>query len=60
LGPNRPDIFFDILEASYASSLEISDSDLDTNARILHRRNFYSRWRIPNRVTEEMLRRTLY
>ncbi len=60
LGPNRPDIFFDILEASYASSLEISDSDMDTNARFLHRRNFYSRWRIPNRVTEEMLRRTLY
>lgn len=59
LGPNRPDIFFDILEASYTSSLEISDSSLETNARILHRRNFYSHWRIPNRVTEEMLRRSL-
>ena len=59
LGPNRPDIFFDILKESYASSLVISDSEWDTSARILHRRNFYSRWRIPNRVTEEMLRRSL-
>lgn len=59
LGPNRPDIFFDILEASYASPLVISDSDLDTDVRFLHRRNFYSRWRIPNRVTEEMLQRSI-
>lgn len=60
LGPNRPDIFFEILETSYASSLEISDPGMDTHARILHRRNFYSRWRIPNRVTEDMLKRSLY
>jgi spermidine synthase len=59
LGPNRPDIFFEILETSYASSLEISDPALDSNARILHRRGFYSRWRIPANVTEEMLRRSL-
>jgi spermidine synthase len=60
LGPNRPDIFFEILEMSYASSLEISDPDLDTTARILHRRAFFSRWRIPNSVTEKMLKRLLY
>lgn len=59
LGPNRPDIFFDILEASYTAPLEISEPSLDTNARVLHRQKFYSRWRIPNRVTEEMLRRSL-
>lgn len=60
LGPNRPDIFFEILEASYASSLEISEPDLDTTTRILHRRAFFSRWRIPNSVTEKMLKRSLH
>jgi spermidine synthase len=59
LGPNRPDIFFDILEASYASPLNASRLGVDDTARILHRREFYSRWRIPSRVTDEMIRRTL-
>jgi spermidine synthase len=61
LGPNRPDIFFAILEESYQAAMPVAHAGgyLDTFGRILSRRGFYENWRIPQQVTDQMVQRAM-
>lgn len=59
LGPNRPDIFFAILEESFHSTLPLEGKGVDNFGRILSRRGFFERWRIPQHVTDQMVQRAM-
>lgn len=59
LGPNRPDVFFAILDESYQSALPIEGGEIDTFKRVLSRRQFFDRWRIPQPVTDQMIHKAI-
>ena len=62
MGPNSPDVFLEILENSYASTLPYGDeakAKTVNRERILSREKFYGEWRIPQEVTQVMLQRSL-
>ena len=60
LGPNRPDVFFDILDLSYESTLPLDIYSDDNFSRITSRRKFYDQWRIPQHITDQMIQRALF
>lgn len=62
MGPNRPDVFLEILENSYTARLPYGEGVTNQSAnigRIRSREKFYEEWRVPQELTQTMLQRSL-